>query len=60
MSPYLYFRGTFEISGEHTESHLIFTCKIEYRFLEISVDFYLNLSLMLIVLTQEGAQITVK
>ena len=45
--------------GTH-QIHLIFTCKIEYSFPEISVNFYLNLSLMLIVLAQEGVQITVK
>ena len=33
--------------------HLICTCKIENSFLEISVHFYLNLSLMSIVLAQE-------
>ena len=40
--------------------HLIFTCKIENSFQEISVHFYLNLSSMLIVLAQEAVQITVK
>ena len=45
--------------GTH-QIHLIFTCKIENSFPEISVHFYLNLSLMLIVLAQEVVQITVK
>ena len=36
------------------------TCKIEYRFPEISLHFYLHLSSMSIVLAQEGVQITVK
>ena len=45
--------------GTH-QIHLIFTCKIAYRFPEISVHFFLNLSSMLIVLAQEGVQITVK
>ena len=40
--------------------HLIFACKIENNFPEISVHFYLHLSLMSIVLAQEGVQITVK
>ena len=31
--------------GTH-QIHLIFTCKIEYSFPEISVHFYFNLSLM--------------
>ena len=44
--------------GTH-QIHLIFTCKIEYSFPEISVNFYLNLSLMSIVLAQEGVQIIV-
>ena len=60
MSPYLNFRGTFANSGGHTKSVLIFTCKIEKSFSEISVHFYLNLSSMLIVLAQEGVQITLK
>ena len=47
------FQGTHQI-------HLIFTCKIENTFLEISVHFYLHLSSMSIVLAQEGVQITVK
>ena len=47
------FRGTHQI-------HLIFDCKIEYSFTEISVHFYLNLSLMSIILPQERVQITVK
>ena len=37
MSPYLNFRGTFANSGGHTKFHLIFTCKIENSFPEISV-----------------------
>ena len=45
--------------GTH-QNHLIFTCKIENSFPEISVHFYLNLSLMWIVLAQEVMQITVK
>ena len=45
--------------GTH-QIDLIFTCKIEYSFPEISVHFYLNLSSMSIVLAQEGVQITVK
>ena len=40
--------------------HLIFTCKTEYSFPEMSVRFYLNLSLMSIVLAQEGVQNTVE
>ena len=60
MSPYLNFRGTFANSGGHTKFHLIFTCKIENIFPENSVHFYLHLSLMTIVLAQEGVQITVK
>ena len=40
--------------------HLIFTCKIENSFPKISFHFYLNLSLMSIVLAQEVVQITVK
>ena len=40
--------------------HLIFACKIENSFSEISVHFYLLLSSMSIVLAQEGVQITVK
>ena len=40
--------------------HLIFTCKIENSFPEISVNFYLHLSSMSIVLAQEGLQITVR
>ena len=38
--------------GTH-QIHLIFTCKIENSFPEISVHFNLNLSSMLIVLAQE-------
>ena len=60
VSPYLNFRGTFANSGGHTKFHLIFTCKIKNSFPEISVLFYLHLSLMTIVLAQEGVQITVK
>ena len=45
--------------GTH-QIHLIFACKIENSFTEISVHFYLNLSLMSIVLAQEVVQITVK
>ena len=52
-------RDICKIWGAH-QIHLIFTCKIEYSFREISVHFYLNLSLMLIVLAQEGVQITAK
>ena len=52
-------RDIFKFWSTH-QIHLIFTCKIEYSFLEISVHFYLNLSSMLIVLPQEGVQITVK
>ena len=59
MSLYLNFRGTFANFGGHTKFHLIFTCKIENSFLEISVNFYLHLSSMSIVLAQ-GVQITVK
>ena len=44
--------------GTH-QIHLIFTCKIENSFLEISVNFDLNLSSMSIVLAQEAVQITV-
>ena len=40
--------------------HLIFTCKIENSFPEISVHFYSNLSSMSIDLAQEVVQITVK
>ena len=36
------------------------TCKIENRFQESSVHFYLNLSSMSIVLAKEAVQITVK
>ena len=54
MSPYLNFRGTFANFGGH-QFHLIFTCKIENNFPEISVHFYLHLSS--IVLAQEGVQI---
>ena len=50
----------FWISEGHLQIHLIFTCKIENSFLEISVHFYLNLSSMSIVLAQEAVQITVK
>ena len=57
MSPYLNFRETFANSGGH-QFHLVFTFKIENRFPEISVHFYLHLSS--IVLAQEGLQITVK
>ena len=39
--------------------HLIYTCKIENSFLEISVYFYSNLSSMSLVLAQ-AVQITVK
>ena len=53
MSPYLNFWGTHLF-------HLIFACKIENSFPEISVHFYLHLSSMSIVLAQEGVQITVK
>ena len=53
-------RGTFANSGGHSKFHLIFTCKIENSFPEISVHFYLHLSSMTIVLAQEGLQITVK
>ena len=60
VSPYLNFRGTFANSEGHTKFHLIFTCKIENSFSEISVHFYLHLSPMTIVLAQEGVQITVK
>ena len=45
--------------GTH-QIRLIFTCKIENSFPEISVHFYLNLSSMLIVLAQVVVQITVK
>ena len=45
--------------GTH-QFHLIFACKIENSFPEISVHFYLHLSSMSIVLAQEGVQITVK
>ena len=45
--------------GTH-KFYLIFTCKIENSFPEISVQFYLHLSSMSIVLAQEGMQITVK
>ena len=45
--------------GTH-QFHLIFACKIENSFPEISVRFYLHLSSMTIVLAQEGVQITVK
>ena len=45
--------------GTH-QIHLIFTCKIKNSFPEISVHFYLNLSLISIVLAQEAVQITVK
>ena len=45
--------------GTH-QFHLIFACKIENSFLEISVHFYLHLGSMSIVLAQEGVQITVK
>ena len=45
--------------GKH-QIHQIYTCKIENSFLEISVHFYLNLSLTSIVLAQEVVQITVK
>ena len=47
------------IWGTH-QIRLIFTCKIENSFPEISVHFYLNLSSMSIVLAQEVVQITVK
>ena len=60
MSTYLNFRGTFANYGGHTKFHLIFTCKIKNSFPEISVHFYLHLSLMTIVLAQDGVQITVK
>ena len=56
---YLNFRGTLANSGGHI-FHLIFTCKIENSFLEISVHFYLHLSSMTIVLAPEWVQITVK
>ena len=39
---------------------MIFVCKIENSFPEISVHFYLHLSSMSIVLAQERVQITVK
>ena len=45
---------------ETNRIHLIFTCKIENSFPEISVHFYLNLSSMSLVLDQEVVQITVK
>ena len=45
--------------GTH-KIHLIFTCKIENSFPEISDHFYLSLSSMLIVLAQEVVQNTVK
>ena len=45
--------------GTH-QIHLIFSCKIENSFPEISVHSYLNLSLMLIVLAQELVKSTVK
>ena len=45
--------------GTH-QIHLIFTCKIENSFPEISVHFYLNLISMSIVLAHEVVQITVK
>ena len=60
VSPYLDFRGTFANSGGHTKFRLIFTCKIENSFPEISVHFYLHLSSMTIVLAQERVQNTVK
>ena len=44
--------------GTH-QIHLVFTCKIENSFPELSVHFYLNLSSMSIVLAQ-AVQITVK
>ena len=45
--------------GTH-QFDLIFACKIENSFPEISVHFDLHLSSMSIVLAQEGVQITVK
>ena len=42
--------------GTH-QFHLIFACKIENSFPEISVHFYLHLSSRMIVLAQEGVQI---
>ena len=58
MSTYLNFRGTFANSGGHTKFHL--TCKIKNSFPEISVHFYLHMSLMTLVLAQDRVQITVK
>ena len=60
MSPYLNFRGTFAISGGHTNYICFLPVKIANSFPEISVHFYLHSSLMSIVLAQEGVQITVK
>ena len=56
-----FLRDICKIWGTH-QFHLIFACKIENGFPEISVHFYLHLSSMSmsIVLAQEGVQITVK
>ena len=53
MSLYLNFRGTFTNSGGHTKSFKFLPVKLN-SYLEISVHFYLNLSLMSIVLAGEG------
>ena len=50
MSLYLNFRGTFTNSGGHIK---FLPVKLN-SYLEISVNFYLNLSLMSIDLAQEG------
>ena len=53
MSLYLNFRGTFTNSGGHTKSFKFLPVKLN-RYPEISVNFYLNLSLMSIVLARKG------
>ena len=57
VSSYLKFqRDIRKFWGTH-QFHLIFTCKIENSFPEISVHFYLHLSSMSIVLAQEGVRL---
>ena len=53
MSLYLNFRGTFANSGGHTKSFKFLPVKLN-SYPEISVHFYLHLSLMSIVLAREG------
>ena len=53
VSLYLNFRGTFTNSGGHTKSSFYLAVKLN-SYLEFLFIFYLNLSLMSIVLAQEG------